>query len=307
MLDVHRLRLLREVQRRGTLSAVARALSYTPSAISQQLAQLEAETGVALLERVGRGVRLTPQGEVLVAHTDAVMERLELAEAELAAAQNEAVGRLRVATFGSVLLELVPAALTSLAGEHPRLQVVVTQMEPEPAVTGLLAHDFDIVMGEEYPSLPPARVAEVDEEDLLHDEIHLVVPTTGPLAGLGAQVQDYIHAPWVLDPPSIASGQWERAVCRSAGFEPDVRFTTPDPLMHLHLVETGHAVGLVPHLATAGRHHDVRLLPLPDRPARRLFSAVRRGAATHPAVRALREGLRRGLAQFDARSARPVR
>ena len=305
MLDVHRLRLLREVQRRGTLAAVARALSYTPSAISQQLAQLEAETGVRLLERVGRGVRLTPHAEVLVAHTDAVMERLELAEAELAAAQDEVVGRLRVATFGSVLLELVPAALTRLAGEHPRLQVAVTQMEPEPAVAGLLAHDFDIVMGEEYPGLPPPRVAEVDEEDLLHDEIHLVVPTTGPLAGLGDELRDYVRAPWVLDPSGIASGQWELTVCRSAGFEPDVRFITPEPLMHLHLVETGHAVGLIPHLATASRHHEVRLLPLPGRPARRLFSAVRRGAATHPAVRALREGLRHGLAQFDARSTHP--
>ena len=295
MLDVHRLRLLREVHRRGSLAAAARALSYTPSAISQQLTQLEAETRVVLLERVGRGVRLTDAALLLVSHADAVLEQLELAEAELAASQLEVVGQLRVATFGSVLLELVPAALSHLARMHPRLRVVVTQEEPDPAVEGLLAHDFDVIMGEEYPGLPSARVTGVEEADLLDDEIHLAVPKSGPLARRGPKLENYAGVPWVLDFPEASSGRWGLTLCRSAGFEPDVRFTTLDPLMHLHLVETGHAVGLVPQLATTGRHHDVRLLRLPGRPARRLFSMVRHGGATHPAVATFREGLRLGL------------
>ena len=294
MLDVHRLRLLREVHRRGTLAAVARALSYTPSAISQQLTQLETETGVVLLERVGRTVRLTDPALLLVRHADAVLEQLELAEAELAAAQAQVTGTLRVGTFGSVMLELVPAVLTELRDAHPLLKVVVTQEDPVMAVDGLLARDLDLVMGEEYPGLPPARVSEVEEEDFLRDELQLVVPRKGPLARLGSELLDYADAPWVFDPPELTSGQWEVAQCRTAGFEPDVRFSTPDPLMHLHLIETGHAVGIISHLASTGRRHNVRVLHLPGRPARRLFSAVRRGAATHPAVGAFRAGLRKG-------------
>src|SRR6266567_468218 len=145
MLDVHRLRLLRELERRGTLKAVADALSYSPSAISQQLSQLEAETGVKLLEPAGRGVRLTAQARILVAHTEVVLERLELAEAELRASLTEVSGTLRVASFQSVLLALVPAALTLLAEQHPGLRVEITHDEAVPAFAGLLAHEFDVV------------------------------------------------------------------------------------------------------------------------------------------------------------------
>src|SRR5580658_6744793 len=152
MLDVHRLRLLRELDRRGTLAAVARALSYSPSAVSQQLSQLEAETGVALLEPAGRGVRLTAQARILVAHTEAILERLEEAEAEVR-------GTLRVASFQSVLLALVPEVLTGLAERHPGLRVEIAHQEAGPAFAGLLAHDFDIVLGEEYPGTAHPPVA----------------------------------------------------------------------------------------------------------------------------------------------------
>ena len=158
MLDVHRLRLLRELERLGTLAAVARALSYSPSAVSQQLSQLEAETGVVLLEPAGRGVRLTAQARILVAHTEAILERLEEAEADLRASLTEVRGTLRVASFQSVLLVLVPDVLTRLAERHPGLRVEITHQEAGPAFAGLLAHDFDVVLGEEYPGIVRAPV-----------------------------------------------------------------------------------------------------------------------------------------------------
>ena len=158
MLDVHRLRLLRELERLGTLAAVARALSYSPSAVSQQLSQLEAETGVVLLEPAGRGVRLTAQARILVAHTEALLERLEEAEADLRASLTEVRGTLRVASFQSVLLALVPDVLTRLAERHPGLRVEITHQEAGPAFAGLLAHDFDVVLGEEYPGIARAPV-----------------------------------------------------------------------------------------------------------------------------------------------------
>src|ERR1700735_2405748 len=120
MLDVYRLRLLRELDRRGTLDAVARALSYSPSAISQPLSQLENATRAALLEPVGRVVLLAPLPRILVTHTEAILERLEEAEAELRAASTEVRGTLRVASFQSVLFALIPSVLTRLAARHPR-------------------------------------------------------------------------------------------------------------------------------------------------------------------------------------------
>ncbi|HWG25240.1 LysR family transcriptional regulator [Actinospica sp.] len=322
MLDVHRLRLLRELDRRGTLKAVAEALSYSPSAISQQLSQLEAETGVTLLEPAGRGVRLTAQARILVAHTEVILERLELAEADLRASLTEVGGTLRVASFQSVLLALVPPALTLLAEQHPGLRVEITHEEAGPAFAGLLAHEFDVVLGEEYPGLPQPPVEGVHTQLLALDELLLAVPTHGPHArGGGAKgdngsgngdgdgsagdcgedqapvrLAELADVPWALDPPDIPVGQWARTLCRGAGFEPDIRFASPDLLLQIHLVETGHAVALLPGLLLdTDRGHDMRVSRLPGRPHRRLITGVRAGAARHPAVRAFRSALKQGL------------
>lgn len=176
MFDLHRLRLLRELKHRGTLAAVATALSYSPSSVSQQLSQLETEVGVPLLEPVGRRVRLTQQAEILVAHTEAVLERLERAEADIATSLTDLTGTLRVASFQTAALALVPPALTSLRGSHPRLRVHVMQMEPERALPGLLARDFDLVIAEEYPGNPNPRPDELEQEELCHDPLWLAHP-----------------------------------------------------------------------------------------------------------------------------------
>ena len=309
MLDVHRLRLLRELDRRGTLAAVARALNYSPSAISQQLTQLEAEAGVKLLEQAGRGVRLTAQARILVGHTDAILERLEEAEAELRASLTEVSGTLRVASFQSVLLALIPPALTLLAERYPRLRVEIEQQDAGPAFAGLVARDFDVVLGEEYPGLPQAQVEGVQTQQLAHDELWLALPTTGPHAdtvtsaagGTGAgsvRLAELAELPWILDPQEGSPGQWQRSLLRSGGFEPDVRFESPDLLLAMHLVENGHAATILPGLLlTADRRPRIRLAHLPGRPHRRLITGVRAGAARHPAVRAFREALRAGLRQ----------
>lgn len=148
MFDLHRLRLLRELKHRGTLAAVAAALSYAPSSVSQQLSQLEAEVGVPLLEPVGRRVRLTEQAEILVAHTEAVLERLERAEADIATSLTDLTGTLRIASFQTAALALVPTALSLLRDAHPHLRVHVTHMEPESALPALQARDFDLVLTE---------------------------------------------------------------------------------------------------------------------------------------------------------------
>src|SRR6185295_3921696 len=173
MYDLHRLRVLRELKHRGTLAAVARALAYSPSAISQQLSLLEAEVGVPLLEPVGRRVRLTDQAEILVAHTEAILRQLETAEADLATSLSELRGTLRIASFQTAALTLVPTALDRLRGLHPSLRVHVTQVEPEVALPALQTRDFDLVIAEEYPGNPNPRPAGLDSEDLFDDALHL--------------------------------------------------------------------------------------------------------------------------------------
>lgn len=311
MFDLHRLRLLRELKHRGTLAAVATALSYSPSTISQQLSQLEAEVGVPLLEPVGRRVRLTEQAEILVGHTEAVLERLERAEAEVTASLTDLTCTLRIASFQTAALTLVPAALTLLRTSHPRLRVHLTQTEPEVALPALLARDFDLVIAEEYPGNPNPRPEGVEQEDLCEDTLRLAPPATAPDAGSAPRhpedaLRQLADRPWVMEPEGTAARHWATALCRTAGFEPDVRYESPDLLLHLRLVEQGHAAALLPDLVWSGRAPTVPLHPLPGgHAARRLFTAVRSGGSPHPAVSAGRRALRQA-ARERAGSAPPA-
>src|SRR3954468_17964252 len=167
MLALPRLRLLRELHARGTIAAVADALQFTPSAVSQQLAMLEREAGVRLLERVGRGVRLTDAALVLVEHAGALLERAALAEADLAAAAGVVVGRVRIAGFHSVLLRLALPAVEQLAREAPRLECGLVEAEPEQALPALALGDLDLVLGDEWQHQPRGTPAMLRREDLL--------------------------------------------------------------------------------------------------------------------------------------------
>lgn len=300
MLNVQRLVLLDELERRGTLAAVARALSYSPSAVSQQLAQLEREAGVALTEPVGRGVRLTDAGRILVDHARVAIAALEDAETALAVAQGRVGGRLRVASFQTVLLSLLPAALDALERDHPELRVDIAQREADAAMTGLLTGGFDVVLGEEYPGEPFRGRPDMHRVDLGVDEVFLAVPTCGPWSE-PARLADLAAAPWALDPLDSAPGRWARELCRANGFEPQARFDGVDLLVHVQMVESGRAVALVPALLGLQRLHGVRLCRLPGAPKRQLFTLARAAYAEHPSVTAFRAALGTG---FEARESR---
>ena len=288
MLDLRRLRLLRELARRGTITAVAEALSYSPSAVSQQLTALEKETGVRLLEPAGRRVRLTAQAGLLVAHTEVLLEAMEQAEAALAQSLNEMAGTLRVAAFQTAVLTLLPHALTQLQQEHPRLRVEATELEPEVALPALVAGEFDIVLGEEYPGHPLPRPRETERHDLLTDELRLVTP-----AGWSERsLPELASRPFVMEPVGTTAREWAMAVCRQAGFEPDARYTSTDLQIHLRLAEHGLAAALLPDLAGARDRHGVVARWLPGRPHRQIFATVRRGATSQPKVQAFTTALK---------------
>src|SRR3954466_860948 len=150
MLDVRRLRLLRELAARGTVTAVAQSLAYTPSAVSQQLAALERDAGVPLLERAGRGVRLTEAGRRLAAHADAIMARMEAAEADLAGLSGRATGRLRVACCQTAAGGRLLPPRATLRRRHPDVRPELEDVEAEEALPGLRLGEFDVVVAEEY-------------------------------------------------------------------------------------------------------------------------------------------------------------
>ena len=290
MFNLQRLRLLDELERRGTLAAVAAALSFAPSTVSEQLAQLEREAGARLLEPVGRGVRLTAEAHLLLRHARAAMAELESAEAQLAAARDTVSGVLRVATFQTVALSVLPAVLSDLEAQHPELRVDVAQREEEAATSGLYVGDFDVVLADEYPGRPVLPGERLDRVDLRPDRLRLATPVTGPFSeatGLRALAE----APWALDPVGTTPGDWSRDVCRTAGFEPRVRFDGVDLITHVHLVRTGHAVAVLPELLGEENTRGVRLLELPGRPARILFTLTRSARADHPAIIAFRTAL----------------
>lgn len=282
MLDLHRLRLLRELHRRGTITAVAQALSFSPSAVSQQLATLERETGVRLLEPVGRRVRLTAQAEVLVAHAEALLAEMERAESALANSLGHTVGTLRVAAFQTAVMALVPPAITRLETLHPDLRVEVTELEPDLALPAMMAGEYDLVIAEEYPGHPLPHLPDVERNDLMADEMLLAAPTTWRERSLNEMGE----RPFVMEPRDSPAGQWALAACRSAGFEPDVRYTTTDLHIHLRLVEAQLAVALLPELSGVRDQSSVTTHRLRAFPARQIFTAVRGGATMHPAIRA---------------------
>src|SRR3954451_14757713 len=182
MLDLRRVRLLRELAARGTIAAVADALQFTPSAVSQQLATLEREAGVPLFERAGRGVRLTHAALPLVDHADALLERAALAEADLAAAAGTVTGRARVAGFQSVMLKLAIPAVEALARDAPRLRCELVEAEPEQSLPALALGDVDVVLADEWQHQPRSRPAGGDRGALLDDPVPLVLPADPPAA-----------------------------------------------------------------------------------------------------------------------------
>ncbi|MEU4241829.1 LysR substrate-binding domain-containing protein [Actinoplanes sp. NPDC026619] len=291
MLEIRRLVLLRELAVRGTLAAVAEALNFSPSAVSQQLSLLEKETGMTLLRKAGRRVQLTPQAEVLVQSAGDVLDTLERAEAALQASLTRVSGKVRVAVFQSAALALMPATLRAMATQYPDVRVEMVQREPEEALRETWARDFDMVIAEQYPAHAAPHHPGLDRRALTTDAIRLALPSAATALHPVDSLTESRVMPWVMEPRGAASRHFAEQLCRSTGFEPDVRYETADLQAHMRLVESGNAVALIPDLVWAGRSPSCRLLDLPDLPRRTIFTAQRLAGSASPAARAFRETL----------------
>ncbi len=289
MFETRRLRLLHELAQRGTIAAVAEALSYSPSTVSQQLAVLEREAGVPLLEADGRRVRLTPQGRTLARHAAAMLNADEAVRAALVADHAEHI-TLRVAAIHTSIHPLVSAALAALREAEPGIDVTVTATAPEHGLTELRARGFDLVIAEQYPGATRGYSPDLERDLLGLDPIALAVPPHLAASSLA----DVRAMPWVMEPEGTASRQWATQQCRAAGFEPEVVFEVADPQIHMQLIADGHAVGLLPGLVWS-RGAPVRVVQLSDSPSRELFAATRAASAGSVPLAALRRALRESL------------
>ncbi|WP_336212443.1 LysR family transcriptional regulator [Nonomuraea sp. LPB2021202275-12-8] len=275
MLDPRKLHLLRELSRRGTIAAVAEAVTFTPSAVSQQLSALEKEAGVPLLERTGRTVTLTPAGYLLVEHAQAVLEELERAAAALAAVRGGPAGPLRIGAFPTATRVLLPPALAGLTGAHPGLVPMVSEIDPADVSAALRAGELDVALVHEYDFVPPVTDPSLETEALFSEPMYLTNrPAIAEAAG----------DPWIAGKPGTLCHTMTIRACQAAGFEPLVRHHVDDFDTVLAFAAAGHGVALVPQLAALAPPPGVGLTPLPL--SRRTLAAFRRGYGDHPAIRA---------------------
>lgn len=283
MLDLHRLRLLREVHARGTVHAAASVLGYSTSAVSQQLAVLEREAGTPLLERVGRNVRLTPAGRALVARADVLLAEVEAAEAELAAiAAGRLAGVVRVAAFQSAMIRIVAPALRELAQTHPDIRVEVTEAEVEESAPALRLQHLDVVVGDEYEDQPRPLYDDLRRATLLREQIKLVLPADHPAARRKrVALADLSTMQWAACQPGTGHHHMHLRVCRQlGGFEPDIRHTSDDFLILLELARTTGSATLLPDLVHAHEAPGVAVRPLVEGSVERLVYVLTRQSST---------------------------
>ena len=275
------------------MTAVADALSFTPSAVSQQLARLEREVGVALLERIGRGVGLTDAGRILAVHAERILAAVDEAEADLAAHGQTVHGSLRIGTFQTAAFALITPALECLAQQHPGLQVEVIEADAELTLPALRVGELDLVCEDEYEASAITNPL-LDREDLLTDRLRLVLPRDDPLAAADqVRLADFSDRPWASEPAgTVYSAAVERVCKERGGFAPRVLHRASDLMFLLSLVRVGRAVALLPDLL--GADHDagvaVRSLAGGD-PTRTIYTVVRASSARRPNIIALRGAL----------------
>jgi DNA-binding transcriptional LysR family regulator len=288
MLNVGRLRVLKEVAYRGSFSAAAEALSYTQSAVSQQIAALEAETGMTLLERHPRGVSLTAAGHTLVGHAEGILARLEAADAALAAIAGLRGGRLRMASFPTAGATLMPLAIAEFRAAYPEVELTLAEGEPEEIVPRLRAGELDLALLFEFPGEPTEEEG-LARVGLLEDPMYLALPREHRLAGKRrVRLQDLEQDAWVQTARSSPCARHVVRCCHAAGFEPTVSFESDDYQTVQGLVAAGVGVALIPELALSVVRDDIAVRALsPAPPLRQVIAATPAGPRLVPGAPAM--------------------
>jgi DNA-binding transcriptional LysR family regulator len=295
MHDLRLLSVLREVALRGSFSAAAEALDYTQPAVSQQIARLEKQVGVKLIEREPRGIRLTPGGEVLVRHTERILAQVAAAEAELGEVAEHARGRLRMAAFATASGTIVPRAVAAFRKLRPAIEVELSLMDPDESVPAVRRGDLEVAITEEGGFAGDIDTSGLEVEELLEDHMWVSLPSNHALATRRAiDLADLRDEDWMLAclTGTCADSNVVLRACRDAGFEPRVAYTSDDYFAMQGLVASGMGVALIPGLALASMRDDVAVRPVKGRSPYRRVAAVTSGETVGGAVATMLECLR---------------
>jgi DNA-binding transcriptional LysR family regulator len=288
MLDVRRLRTLREVALHGTIRAASEALSFTPSAVSQQLSALERELGYELLERRGRSVHLTPAGRVLVERSEPILAELAAAEAEARAVAGTSEPTVRVASFASAAATIVADAVRDNG-----LEAHIVESDPRIGLARLRAGEVDVAIVWEYDFVPLRPTGAIELVTLFDDPIHVVLPRSHPAAAAPrVELAELADEPWIDSTSASSCHPFLTRACLAAGFEPRIAAETNDHRTLHHLVASGQGLALVPLLSQLDLPASLAARPIrTSPPKRRIHAAYRRGAADDVRVRRLLERL----------------
>jgi DNA-binding transcriptional LysR family regulator len=304
MLDVRRMRVLREVAVRGSFSAAAESLSFTQSAVSQQIAALEREAGTTLVQRSARGVRLTEAGEAVVRHTEAIMARLAEADAELEAIAGLRGGRLRMAAFESAGATLMPLAIAKFRAEHPAVELSMSLSEPEDCIPQLRSGELDLAIV--FESAVTNADDGIHRLHLIEDPMYLVLPRDHPLANRRrVRLADMAGEAWIGGQPDCECNRLMTRACAIAGYEPRIAFETDDYTAMQGFVAAGVGVSLIAELGLTTVRDDIVVRDLGrDTPVRQIFAATLAEGYRSPATQAMLEILRDVASRYESRRSR---
>jgi DNA-binding transcriptional LysR family regulator len=291
VLDVRRLRVLREVALMGSLSAAAESLSFTPSAVSQQVATLERETGVVLLERDGRGVRLTDAARALVGRTEIVLAELNRAEADIKAVKEASLGSLSIGAFPTSGTWLIPATLRAFAQKHPNVEIRLSELEPEASLPMLQRGEIDVALAFECDFVPLPR-GRFEEETLFREPMLIVHASRRYGRRHRLNLNKLRDEPWIVPSSGTAIHEFTLRACQIAGFQPKVRSIWTDFQVVQSLAAQGYGVAFVPQLALSPARAGVVVRHAVGDPHRRVFAAWQAGSSRAPLLRAIVDAFR---------------
>ncbi|GFE18667.1 LysR family transcriptional regulator [Streptomyces glebosus] len=293
MLNLDRLRTLSAVARHGSVSAAADGLHVTTSAVSQQIAKLERETGQQLLAKNGRGVRLTDAGRLLADHATRILSQVELAQAELEAHRGQAVGELRLGAFPTAARGLFPAALVTLRAEHPQLRARLTEMEPDESVRGVVRGDIDLAVVLDWYNRPLSLPDGLAKAPLLDDPADVAMPSAHPLARRrSVELEEFADDEWISWPQGEFCNEWLMFTLRSKGIEPRVAHMAEEHGTQLALIAAGLGVAVAPRLGRGPVPKGVSVVPVRHTMRRHVYAIWRADADRRPSIRAAVGALR---------------
>ncbi|MFJ9852330.1 LysR family transcriptional regulator [Streptomyces sp. NPDC101150] len=287
MLNLDRLRTLSAIARHGSVSAAAEGLHVTTSAVSQQIAKLERETGQQLLAKNGRGVRLTDAGRLLAEHAGRILSQVELAQAELEAHRGQAVGDLRLAAFPTAARGLFPAALAALRTEYPQLRARLRELEPDDSVRGVVRGDLDLAVVLDWYNRPLPLPEGLAKAPLLDDPADVAMPSDHRLARRSSvDLEEFADDEWISWPQAEFCHDWLMFTLRSNGVEPRIAHLAEEHHTQLALIAAGLGVAVAPRLGRGPVPEGVSVVPVRHTMRRHVYAIWRADADRRPSIRA---------------------